>query len=165
MGIGWKKNVAVLLVALTGLAIQPLPARSGPVSDLVTQSQQLHAQATMLVASPQLTAQYSSWESQYAALTAAINAELPYANNGEYQAPVIGQLEDQGGYGTGNCPAGGSVYSRFGGQVGGCELNLQLQTGYFVLLYYQQLLVGDDAMLQQALQNANITYSQTPQVR
>jgi hypothetical protein len=110
----------------------------------------LHAQASLLVSDPQLPQLYPAWQEQFNSLMAAINAQLPLANNGEYQAQVVGGLNAQNG---GNCQSYG-----FGGSNSGCNMNLQLQTGYYVLLYYQQTLYGDQAMLQQVITNA----AQTP---
>jgi hypothetical protein len=151
------KQINVILALLItcillciGLFITIPKAKAGPVSDLVTQSQNLHAQASLLVSDPQLPQLYPGWQAQFNSLMAAINAQLPYANDGEYQAQVVGGLNAQNG---GNCYSYG-----FGGSNSGCNMNLQLQTGYYVLLYYQQTLYGDQAMLQQVITNA----AQTP---
>jgi hypothetical protein len=150
----------VLLIAFLLLCIELLikmpKAKAGPVSDLVTQSQNLHAQASLLVSDPQLPQLYPAWQAQFNSLSAAIQAELPLANDGEYQASVVGGLNAQNGYGNGNCQSNG--FGGFGGNNNGCNMNLQLQTGYYVLLYYQQVLYGDQAMLQQVISNA----AQTP---
>jgi hypothetical protein len=147
--------IAFLLFCI-GLFIKMPKAKAGSVSDLVTQSQNLHAQASLLVSDPQLPQLYPAWQAQFNSLSAAIQAQLPYSNDGEYQAQVVGGLNAQNGYGNGSCQGNG--FGGFGGYNNGCNMNLQLQTGYYVLPYYQQILYGDQAMLQQVITNA----AQTP---
>jgi hypothetical protein len=119
------------------------PAWAGPVSDLVTQSQALHAEAMYLVADPQVVAKYPDFKARSDALIAEISATLPVANDGEYQGTIVGGLQ--------RCTINCGDYVAGGGASG--QLNLALQTGAYVLQSYQAQLLGDQAMLETLVKN------------
>ncbi|AGY57940.1 hypothetical protein [Gloeobacter kilaueensis] len=144
----WSFFLTVLLLSfLTSF----VPVAAGPVSDLVVRAQQLHGQAVFLSGDPELPAQYPQWQTAFNDLSADIQAALPAANDGEYQAGIVSGLVPQlpGPGGTG-CSGSG-----FGGPApGSCSLNLQLQTGAYVLNYYLQTLSSDQALLESILHNS-----------
>ncbi len=150
------------MIVFASVCFPLMEAKAGPVSDLVIQAQNLHAQANLIVSSPNLPQLYPSWQSQFNALTASIQAALPTANNGEYAGQIVGPLVSSGyGYGANTVqpnfvppfPVGGSCKGGYGQAC----LNLQVQTGYYVLTYYQQQLASDNAMLQQIVANTSAT--------